>query len=75
MPTVDGLGVVSLRVLEPIRPLLYLHPPAWADPELPRRRLSLPLSHTHTARKRAPHSDDGNGDDDGGDEDDDDRTG
>lgn len=31
--TVDGLGVVSLRVVEPIRPLLDLHPPSWADPE------------------------------------------
>lgn len=40
--TVNGLGVVSLRVVEPIRPLLDLHPSAWADPESARRRLSPP---------------------------------
>lgn len=51
--TVDGLGVVSLRVVEPIRPLLYLHPPAWADPELARRRLTLypSVSHSHTTKR------------------------
>lgn len=44
-PTADGLGVASLRVVEPIRPLLHLHPPAWADPESARRRRSpLPKS-------------------------------
>lgn len=45
--TVNGLGVVSLRVVEPIRPLLYLHLPAWADPESARRRLSPPRKNLH----------------------------
>lgn len=36
--TFHGLGVDSFRVVEPIRPLFYLHPPAWADPESARRR-------------------------------------
>lgn len=44
-PTVNGLGAVSLRVVEPICPLLYLHPPARADPESARRRGVAP----HTA--------------------------
>lgn len=38
LPTVYWLGVVSLRVVEPSRPLLYLHPPAWTEPESARVR-------------------------------------
>lgn len=41
-PTVNGLVVVSLREVKAIRPLLDLHPPAWADPESARRRRSAP---------------------------------
>lgn len=43
LPTVDWLGVASLGVVEPIRPFLYLHPPAWTEPESARdRRRSFP---------------------------------
>lgn len=49
LPTVNWLGVVSLRVVEPIRPLLHLHPPCagWCrvSPTSP-----LPSTeHPHTA--------------------------
>lgn len=36
--TVHRLGVVSLGVVEPIRPLVYLHPKAWASSRSARRR-------------------------------------
>lgn len=37
-PTVNRLCVVSLRVVEPIRPLVYLHPPTGTDTKsVPRR--------------------------------------
>ena len=57
-PTVDGLGVVPVRVVEPIRPLLYLHPPAWADQP-------AVASHRH---ENTPHTaaDDDDDDDDVG---------